>query len=133
MANYFKIGLDAEVSAFDICQAHQQLEADYNHGGWLRERPSNRRRMEATSCQLSRMQYHAAHRWVDIYPDDYFLPDGNVNTERRDSEDSGDDAVREIYMRNVLKWGLPIGDDEKVFIKHYFTEDFCKQYPQLTA
>lgn len=60
-------GMDGPVSVFDICQAHAQLESDYNIGGWLRERPSNQRRMEATSCQLQRMQYVDVHRWVDIF------------------------------------------------------------------
>ena len=44
---------------FDICEAHAVLEWDYNLGGWLRERPSNQRRREATSVQLHRMQFKA--------------------------------------------------------------------------
>ncbi len=44
--NYLNIGLDSPVSIFDICQAHAQLESDYNMGGIVRERPSNRRRRE---------------------------------------------------------------------------------------
>lgn len=42
---------------FDICEAHRVLESDYNVGGWLRERPSNQRRMESTDVQLLRMQF----------------------------------------------------------------------------
>lgn len=42
---------------FDLCEAYAVLEWDYNLGGWLHERPSNRRRMEATACQLSRMGF----------------------------------------------------------------------------
>ena len=42
---------------FDICEAHAILEWDYNLGGWLRERPSNQRRREATAIQLIRMQF----------------------------------------------------------------------------
>jgi len=42
---------------FDICEAHAVLEWDWNMGGWLRERPSNARRREATSVQLMRMQF----------------------------------------------------------------------------
>lgn len=45
---------------FDICAAHAAIEADYNLGGWVRERPSNVRRRESTACQLHRMQYRAA-------------------------------------------------------------------------
>lgn len=44
---------------FDICEAHAVLEWDYNLGGWLRERPSNQRRREATAVQLNRMQFKA--------------------------------------------------------------------------
>jgi hypothetical protein len=46
---------------FDICLAHQCLENDWNMGGWLQERPSNRRRMEATHVQLDRMGYSSPY------------------------------------------------------------------------
>ena len=39
---------------FDICEAYAVLEWDWNMGGWLQERPTNRRRMEATSIQPAR-------------------------------------------------------------------------------
>ena len=39
---------------FDIAEAHYMVEVDYNVSGWLQERPSNRRRMEATHVQLAR-------------------------------------------------------------------------------
>ncbi len=42
---------------FDICEAHLALEQDWNVGGWLNERPSNRRRREATHIQLNRIQF----------------------------------------------------------------------------
>jgi hypothetical protein len=42
---------------FDICEAYAQLEADYNMGGLLQERPSNQRRRESCGVQLARMQY----------------------------------------------------------------------------
>lgn len=42
---------------FDICEAYYMLECMYNVGGWLHERPSNRRRWEATHVQLFRMGY----------------------------------------------------------------------------
>lgn len=45
---------------FDICEAHCLLESDWNLGGWLRERPTNQRRMEATSVQLFRMGFTSA-------------------------------------------------------------------------
>lgn len=42
---------------FDICEAYYALEVDYNFGGQLRERPSNRRRRESTDVQLHRMHF----------------------------------------------------------------------------
>lgn len=42
---------------FDICEAYAVLEWDYNVGGWLRDRPSNQRRKEATAVQLARMGF----------------------------------------------------------------------------
>jgi len=88
-----------EISTFSICQAHLQLEADYNKGGWLRERPSNGRRMEATACQLNRMQYKNPYGWVDI------------TKEPAQGDDPDDEDVRTVYVVNVLKWQLPIADD----------------------
>ena len=52
-----------EFDRFDICQAYYQLEVDYNNGGWLQERPSNVRRMEATSIQLARMKFKIGAGW----------------------------------------------------------------------
>ena len=45
---------------FDICAAHLAVETHYHVSGWLQERPSNRRRMEATHVQLHRMGYRPA-------------------------------------------------------------------------
>lgn len=52
---------------FDICAAHLAIEIHYNRGGWLYERPSNRRRMEATHVQLHRMGYRPAPSRVDCF------------------------------------------------------------------
>lgn len=49
----------AQFDRFDICEAHYALETDWNVGGWLRERPSNRRRREATHIQLARLGFRA--------------------------------------------------------------------------
>ena len=119
--NYLKIGLDSPVSVFDICQAHQQLESDYNVGGWVRERPSNQRRKESTGCQLSRMKFTGGARWVDIC------------VEPEDEEDGGDDDVRDIYLRNVLKWGLPIDTAMMAAINRSYTPDFVACYPQCAG
>lgn len=45
---------------FDICEAYYLLESDHNVGGWLRERPSNRRRASSVGVQLHRMQFKPA-------------------------------------------------------------------------
>lgn len=116
------VKLDGEpVSVFDICQAHAQLESDYNVGGIVIERPSNRRRNESTGCQLSRMQFSMGCRWVDIC------------AECSDYDDSGDEAVRDIYMRNVLNWGLPIDEELMVAIKRTYVGEFVARYPQCAG
>lgn len=51
---------------FDICEAHALMEAHYNVGGMLQERPSNQRRNMSTGYQLSRMGYRpgaGVQRW----------------------------------------------------------------------
>jgi len=52
-----------EFDRFDVCEAYNQLEVDYNVNGWLRERPSNKRRMESTGVQLFRMNFKLAPGW----------------------------------------------------------------------
>lgn len=42
---------------FDIAEAYYLIECEYNVGGWLHERESNQRRLEATHVQLHRMQF----------------------------------------------------------------------------
>lgn len=112
--NYLKLPyMDSEVSIFDICQAHTQLESDYNVGGMLRERASNQRRNESTSCQLSRMGFNPGMRWVDICNPD-------------DSDD--DENVRDIYLINVLKWGLPIDAEMRAFMAERYTAKFLNSF-----
>lgn len=113
--NYIKLRwMDSPVSIFDVAQAHQQLESDYNVGGWLRERPSNQRRNESTSCQLSRMQYSAGCRWVEICTED---------------DDNDDNDVRDIYLINVLKLGLPMDDEMRAFAAARYVPDFLATFP----
>jgi hypothetical protein len=107
--------MDSPVSIFAICQAHQQLEADYNVGGILRERPSNQRRNASTGVQLHRMRYSSGMSWVDICnPDELDDPD--------------DEDVRDIYLINVLKWGLPMDDEMFAFIKNRYTPEFLAEF-----
>lgn len=116
--NYIRLpNMDSEVYIFDICQAHAQLESDYNVGGIVWERPSNRRRNASTGVQLSRMGYRDSCRWVDIYTD--YDEDG----------DSGDEDVKDIYIQNVLKWGLPITNEERAFIAERYVPEFLATFP----
>lgn len=117
--NYLRLPhMDNPVSIFDICQAHQQLEADYNVGGWLRERSSNQRRRESSGVQLLRMGYSDVHRWVNIVP-------GNDD----DDDDRDDEDVRDIYLINVLKLGLPIDDEMRALMAKRYVADFLNQFP----
>ena len=105
------------MNRFSICQAYAQLEADYNVGGVLRERPSSQRRLESIGAQLSRIGYSN--------------PYGRVNIEAEPGEDAGeDDEVREIYMRAVLRWDLPIDAALMQAMRRYFVPDFLARYPQ---
>ena len=46
-----------EFDRWDICEAYAVLERDWNLNGWVKERPSNRRRKMSTGVQLSRMGF----------------------------------------------------------------------------
>lgn len=116
--DYIKLPhMDSPVSIFDICQAHQQLESDYNVGGLLRERPSNQRRNESTGCQLARMGYSDVRRWVSI------VPDGD------EYDDAGDDDVLDIYLVNVLKLDLPMDAEMREFVGQRYTPEFLSAFP----
>lgn len=90
-----------DINISSLCQAHAQLESDYNVGGWLRERPSNLRRMASTGVQLSRMKYRNTYGWVGI------------TAEPQEGDDPEDENVRIVYVVNALRYGLPIADDLK--------------------
>ena len=106
------------MNRFSICQAYAQLEADYNVGGWLRERPSNQRRMESVGVQLSRMGYSSPYGWVAI------------EAAPSDEDDGNDGEVREIYMCAVLRWDLPIDAALMQAMRRYFVPEFLAKYPQ---
>lgn len=107
---------------FNIAQAYAQLESDYNVGGWLRERPSNQRRMESIGCQLSRMGFSNPYGWVDIEAD-----------RDADLDDPSDEEVREVYMSKVLAWGLPIDAGLMAAIKRFFVADHLASFPQCAG
>ena len=119
--DYIKLPyMDSEVSVFAVCQAHQQLEADYNVGGILRERPSNKRRNESTGVQLARMNYRTSF-WVDI-----------ENPEEHEGPD--DEAVRDIYILNVLNWNLPISFElGRLINERYSAEWLDEHYPNWAS
>jgi hypothetical protein len=58
---FIEKGLSMYFDRYGICEAYLLLEAHYNVGGWLHERPSNQRRREATACQLARMGFHSRY------------------------------------------------------------------------
>lgn len=76
---------------FDICEAYCVFEWHYSAGGWLRERPSNQRRREATHVQLDRMR---------------FKP--RPSLEYRTLEENG----REIYRSLQRRYGFPVVNPE---------------------
>ena len=119
--DYIKLPyMDSEVSVFAVCQAHQQLEADYNVGGILRERPSNKRRNESTGVQLARMDYRTSF-WVDI-----------ENPEEHEGPDN--EAVRDIYILNVLNWNLPISFElGRLINERYSAEWLDEHYPNWAS
>lgn len=106
--------MDSPVSVFDICQAHAQLESDYNRDGIVRERFSNRRRNMSTGLQLARIGYEPRGRWVDV-----------LST---DTTDPGDEDVKDIYLINVLKWGLPLDADMRAFMAERYTPEFLSRF-----
>ena len=120
--DYIKLPhMDSEVSVFAVCQAHQQLEADYNVEGILRERPSNRRRNESAGTQLARMDYHSSFWWVDI-------------ENPQDDEDPDNEAVRDIYILNVLNWKLPISFElGRLINERYSAEWLDEHYPNWAS
>ena len=103
---------------FSICQAYAQLEADYNAGGWLRERPSNQRRRESVGVQLSRIGFSSPYGRVDI------------EAAPSDEDDGDNGEVREVYMRAVLRLNLPINAALMQAMRRYFAPEFLAEYPQ---
>jgi hypothetical protein len=74
---------------FDICEAYECLENDYNVGGWLRERPSNQRRREACSVQLHRMQFRAR-------------PSLSSDTLTENGREIYDEAVQRLHLPGLI-------------------------------
>lgn len=111
----------AEFDRFAICQAYSQLESDYNVNGIVWERPSNRRRRESIGGQLARVGYSNPYGWVDILAD------------HDEAGDPMDETVREIYLVNVLKWGLPIDAYMMLKLREFFVPEFLAKFPQCAG
>ena len=107
------------MNRFAICHAYAQLESDYNVGGILHERPSNRRRNESIGVQLARMGYSN--------------PYGRVDIEASEEDDCYAEDVRMIYMQAVLRWDLPISEELMDVMRAFFVADFLAQYPQTAG
>ena len=111
------------MNRFSICQAYAQLESDYNVGGWLRERPSNQRRLESIGAQLARIGFSNYYDWIDIEAEP-------GEDDGYDGDDGYDDEVREIYMRAVLRLNLHIDAALMRAMRRYFVPEFLAEYPQ---
>lgn len=79
---------------FDICEAYLVLEWDYNEGGWLHERPSNRRRREATHVQTHRIRFKPSPMLGGF--------------------ESLSDNGKEIYSDLVDRYHLPVDSNEEL-------------------
>lgn len=79
---------------FDICEAHNLLETDYNVSGILQERPSNRRRNMSTDYQLHRMGFKLSPRGGTF--------------------DHLSDNGKEIYSDAVERLKLPTTDNQEL-------------------
>lgn len=120
--DYISVG-ERKISATALCQAHAQLESDYNVGGILRERPSNGRRNASTGWQLHRMGYRPGPlAWVDITAEA-----GGSD----DDSDSEAEDVRYVYLSNVLKWALPLDEATALACKRVFEQAQLAPYIHL--
>lgn len=114
----------ASFERFDICMAHQALENDWHEGGWLQERPSNVRRMEATHVQLDRMGYSAGMGQGGTFG---ALGDGP----------EGENA-RDIYIEALVSFGLAklVDPDDEIadYVRSkYIAEYIAEHFPQIVS
>lgn len=108
------MGAIAEFNRFDICEAYSALEADYNSGGILWERPSCRRRNESIGAQLARIGYSNPYG-------------GNTFSEL------GENA-KFIYADRVLSWGLPIDSELDAFLRENIVPEYlAEKRPEIYA
>lgn len=101
---------------FNICAAYDALEADWNVGGWLPERPSNQRRGESIAVQLARIGYKSPYH------------DGTF--------DALDDEQKDIYINALIKFGLalevePDSSIAEWLLAYYVSRFVYSNFPQL--
>ncbi len=113
----------AQWDRFDICFAHAALENDWNKDGWLHERPSNKRRLEATHVQLGRLGFSAP------YEGGCFA----ALIESGELENAAD-----IYVECLVRFGLAphVGPEDELgrhIVGTYIPEWVGKHFPQLVA
>lgn len=92
---------------FAICEAFALLEAHYNVGGWLQERPSNQRRRESIGVQLHRIGYSNPYA-----PG---LTDAS-------------EEVKSIYLDHVLKWKLPADEEVRALMVEFFVPEYIQAF-----
>lgn len=88
---------------FDISESYWCLESDYNVDGILQERPSNQRRRESIGVQLHRMQFRPG-------------PGLGYNSLTENGQ--------EIYLDKVLRWKLPIDEEQKSRLEAMFVPEY---------
>lgn len=129
MARLDQLHRDNPFDRFQVCFAYQALENDWNVGGWVRERPSNQRRMESIGVQLSRIKFSAGHQGGSF---DALLPlDG-------DEDNDEFDGARETYIHALIAWCLAPQVDPADALgayirKTYVAEFVAEHFPQLVA
>lgn len=113
----------ASFDRFDICAAYSALEYDWNHGGWLQERPSNQRRKESIGVQLHRMGYKPSG---DEAAGFHHLIYGE-NADNR----------AEIYVDALVRFGLAkevrYDDDIAQYVREKYEPDWVRERFPLAA
>ena len=120
---------DNPFDRYMVCLAYQALENDWNVGGWLRERPSNRRRRESIGVQLARIGFRAGMGEGGGFA--ALLPDGSYDGFHDEHE-----GARESYVHALIVWGLAAkvdpDDDLGAYIRKTYLREFVGQhFPQL--
>lgn len=112
----------AQWDRFDICLAAQAIENDFNFGGWLRERPSNQRRMESTGVQLHRLGFSSPYQG------------GSFNALAEGGEEY--ENACDIYIEALVRFDLAklVTPDDAIakYVKgRYVNEYAAEHFPQL--